>query len=599
MSEDSSNEGNGGEEGAITSVGNDTADSFYAEFDQLTNGGRVFHYDWSDDISITPTCGLSPEEVRERQQWKESLRQIYTKYSGRTSTVTTVDDILNQRLVPPILSTSNVTSRSGMSKPRKGRMYPPPNRMKPWKGFVSAVDAYRVAADGTNENVELDVPQARLLFFSERVHAAWQVECCNEDNEQSVLLGALQRSFCSTGLVHRIHSGTNSLVTGHPDFFFVDQTTNRDDASSSSSGGENRPHQKITIIGECKSTRNLLLPITAGALVEKYKSAYNKAVVQRQERTLHWARICHPIGQLLGYMVDNSCRYGALTSATRTYFVKIEGQDEDAMVYVSRAYFPGEKGYLRAWAYVHSLGQQQPNGDELGVPDDGKGKWLRTEKDEPTPPPKRKSSSEKRSARGHHNTKPKSTSGKRKRSNHTRNTGSALSQEHQSVLGRPLSIPWVNLRDIHIWKDSPIGCGRNGAVLKATWKGMDVALKQFDVRTPTGQSAYDTELLAYSRLQDAYGKLVPKPMFLSESPSGGVQFLALQMGRGVRAGNSTDEKIAHMSFRESLLDKLRNKYGIRHNDPHHNFVILQNKAGKDHLAMIDFEDWEDLWLECA
>jgi hypothetical protein len=587
MSEDFSNNC---DDGVNVSVKDNNADNvddssyYYAEFDRLTNGGRVFDSDRSGDTSIKATGGLSPQEVEERREWIQTLEQIYKDYSRRSShpTLNTMEDVFNQRIVPPTLTTSNISSRSQVTEPTKGRMYPPPNKIREWRNFSDEVESYTIIR-------AIEVPDNHSRFFSQRVESAKSRVYRGEMGEHGFLLNVLQTSLNETGNLCQVVEEGNYRSIGNADFI-IQETAPVTDGEFANS--------RITIMGEFKSTQNLLLPPNAGALVEKYKSAYNEVVVQRQERTLHWARICHPIGQLLGYMVDNASRYGALTSATRTYFVKIEGQDEDATVYVSRAYFPGEKCYLRAWAYVHSLGQQQPNGDELGVPDDGKGKWLRTEKDESTPPPKRRSSSETPSARRQQNTKPKSTSGKRKRSTSGKNNpGSSMVKERNSVHGRPLSIPWVNLKDFHIGKESPIGCGRNGAVFRATWKGMDVALKQFDVRTTAGQSAYDTELLAYSRLQDAYGKFVPKPMFLSESPSGGVQFLALQMGREVRAGNSADEKIAHMSFRESLLDKLRNKYGIRHNDPHNNFVILQNKAGKDHLAMIDFEDWEDLWQE--
>ena len=63
----------------------------------------------------------------------------------------------------------------------------------------------------------------------------------------------------------------------------------------------------------------------------------------------------------------NDQRYGALTSASRTYFVSITGdvgENGNPNVNISRAYFVGEMNYLRVWAYLYHLGSQQDD-DEV------------------------------------------------------------------------------------------------------------------------------------------------------------------------------------------------------------------------------------------
>ena len=50
-------------------------------------------------------------------------------------------------------------------------------------------------------------------------------------------------------------------------------------------GGVSMTESEATIIGEFKSTQNLLLPVTAAELVEKYQRAYNEVICEGKERT--------------------------------------------------------------------------------------------------------------------------------------------------------------------------------------------------------------------------------------------------------------------------------------------------------------------------
>lgn len=61
-------------------------------------------------------------------------------------------------------------------------------------------------------------------------------------------------------------------------------------------------------------------------------------------------------------------------------------------------------------------------------------------------------------------------------------------------------------------------------------------MKQLNVGKD-GEEGFSKELgAAYKILEKVWGKLVPKPMFLSESISGGVCFLGLQLGQDPKKG---------------------------------------------------------------
>ena len=60
-------------------------------------------------------------------------------------------------------------------------------------------------------------------------------------------------------------------------------------------------------------------------------------------------------------------------------------------------------------------------------------------------------------------------------------------------------------------------------------KGTNYALKQFDAGMD-GMKGFDNEIAAYARTKEVWGKLVPTPYFVSETPSGGVKLLGLQLG---------------------------------------------------------------------
>lgn len=95
-------------------------------------------------------------------------------------------------------------------------------------------------------------------------------------------------------------------------------------------------------------------------------------------------------------------------------------------------------------------------------------------------------------------------------------------------------------------------------------------MKQFDL-SKGGDVTFDSESRAYTRLKDVWGVLVPEPLFLSESLSGKIIFLGLQLGRDV---NERDD----LSQWEEILRTLRVSYGIDHLDScGRNFLFCQLK----------------------
>lgn len=69
-----------------------------------------------------------------------------------------------------------------------------------------------------------------------------------------------------------------------------------------------------------------------------------------------------------------------------------------------------------------------------------------------------------------------------------------------------------------------------------------------------------------------------------------MQFLALQTGRSVKE----EDDITNHDYLD-LLRTLEEEYGIQHNDPKGNFIMLRDGQGQERLEAIDFKDWEDIW----
>lgn len=119
----------------------------------------------------------------------------------------------------------------------------------------------------------------------------------------------------------------------------------------------------------------------------------------------------------------------------------------------------------------------------------------------------------------------------------------------------------------------------------AKWHGQRVALKQFDVGKD-GYANFDKEVEVYETLRSAWGSLVPKPLFVSESWSGWTKFIGLQLGRDPGPGDDVSE-------RSNVLSALENDYGFRHEDATDcNMVFISDEeTGAERLVAIDLESF--------
>ncbi|CAB9509550.1 expressed unknown protein [Seminavis robusta] len=183
-------------------------------------------------------------------------------------------------------------------------------------------------------------------------------------------------------------------------------------------------------------------------------------------------------------MVENGRRYGVLSSATRAYFLFIEGDGEKAQVRISSPWFivviiphlqqsVQKTSAMSQW--VAMCGQQAGGGDAPA---------------------------------GH--------------------------------AAQMSALPKIPIENVEIV--GTLGYGRNGVVFLANWRGQKVALKQFDVGKD-GCEYFDSEVAAYLALDSVWGSLVVTPLFVSESWSGWMKFIGLQLGRDPLPGDNVSERI--------------------------------------------------------
>ena len=128
-----------------------------------------------------------------------------------------------------------------------------------------------------------------------------------------------------------------------------------------------------------------------------------------------------------------------------------------------------------------------------------------------------------------------------------------------------------------------LGKGRNGAVFLASWKGKDVALKQFDLSK--SEKAYYKELDAYLAVKEAWGRLVPRLYFVSESWSGGVVFIGMQLGKNL----DTEDCVSRVEEWRQVLLSLEEEFDLRHNDIDGNHILIpdERNLGDECLVAID------------
>jgi len=514
--------------------------SYYKYFDDQSNGGRVFTADLSTFEDL-PVKHLTDAERLERVEWRNKLRNVQEHYLEIDSPqhVTSTEILLQQRVMIPHLGSTSVSSRSQLRESRRGRRYP--DLISAWTGFVQQVDSFKPLHKALN-------PKQMHIFLFSSALTDYSISLSDEKEEETFMLQVLKKALMSTGITGEI---TTRGGLGRPDAIVLQQLECKSDLPEPAD---------IGLIAEFKSTHNLPLPMAGGEVATAYNNAYNDVIKERGGRSPLWARVCHPIGQLLGYMVENGRRYGALSSATRAYFIRIDGSGSDARVYISDAFCVGQPNFLRAWAFVQSLACQQTEqlvSNQL--------KWQRTSRDQPTPPPKiRRTGSRRSSGTGTMNEA--SEDEDRGTADPNANSASGLTE--------------VSIDDVQIL--SNLGYGHNGVVYLAKWGERRVALKQFDIGKD-GYEYFDKEIAAYWALKDAWGKLVTTPLFVSESWSGWIKFIGLQLGRKPEPGDDVSDW-------STVLTSLESQYGFRHEDDDGNMVfVTDEKTGTERLVAIDLE----------
>jgi hypothetical protein len=540
----------------------DDANAYYQFFDDQTHHGVVLN----DDLSSVAVKPITENEKTARNNYATTLSTLMRHYSTRGlehPNAITKEDVLSQRIVATSLSSMGASQRSELTESRASRMYPP--KIYQWDAFSDLVDIYSIPGNA-NESLP-------SIFLNSLDRATTRRS--NEGEEQSELIGNLDKTLVRSGIVHRIATSYKDIdaVQGNMDFILMKNA------------------EEVSMICETKTTQNLTLPMTAPLCVRRYNAAY-KTMKNRSIRTTHWSNIAHPLGQLLGYLVDNSCRYGALTSGTRTYFICIaddpdtsEDGNTGKKVMITDAWCVGQHNYLRAWAYVHSLGCDTTDDDEWDPPKD----WVQSTSDVSSPD--MDMWKEENSDASDEDTKPPANKRPRRSPRGDRNGGkggtttASTSVESCYPLLRKQRehLPYVAINKIEII--DVIGAGRNGCCFKVNWNGQIYAMKQFDI-VRDGDSCFKKELCAYLELKTAWGILVPQPIFLSESKSGGRLFLGLQLGREPTADDDTSQFL-------NVLNRLQKEYGIRHNDAElRNMIYISDADGVERIAAIDFEDWD-------
>ena len=88
-----------------------------------------------------------------------------------------------------------------------------------------------------------------------------------------------------------------------------------------------------------------------------------------------------------------------------------------------------------------------------------------------------------------------------------------------------------------------------------------------------------------------WGKLVPEPLFLSESPSGGVKFLGLQPGRPLSDEECENNDLFCRQW-QSGLATLENKFGIQHNDAKGNAIVIETNGEERLVVYYDIPTFE-------
>ena len=548
------------------------------EYNELSNNGVMYDL----DLSKRPDLGvredeqhnklvLTNDEVREREralEIKEEINWKLRRFSFLNRRGKQIEDFLRLQVAFPVLhpDPKRASARSSIAEARADRWYPP--SLSSWKNLPTLVENFH--SDATLEG-------RSRSFASRAVEDSFtnMDELVNESNEQGYLRVTAMLGLKKAGLIGGFVEGNRGLVS-NPDFWISNQ------------------NGKLVIVGEAKSTQNLPLPMDAREVVRQYNDAFASTDQDPTEAQVRaWSHVGHPVSQLVGYMILNRCRYGMLTSATRTYFVHIDTQhDGEDTVLISNAWYIGQPGYLRVIATMYELACSD---NKPPLTTQNRRGWMRT-----TPPRMKESRSKKRAREGGDPGRRMRTRSRDRQGGESSllgpgtGTGHAMQEakyERSTTTVEFGTIESVDFDEVEL--RDPIGYGKCGTSFAAIWRDELVAIKVFDSTKPGGQEAFNKEIAAYIHLQGVWGDLVPRPRFVSSAF--GARFLGMQMAHAP-GDDACPQDWA------GVLEKLEKNYRFRHldvwtgerGDDWRNLMVIRDKDGVDRPIVIDLEDYEIL-----
>ena len=530
-------------------------------FITATNNGKVLNEDRSRTIE-TSRLTLTREEIEERRAWNNLRSSLMPTFEAMAAPkCTTVDQVLNHRVPPPLMGIDGASQGTAASGQRNRYYFP---QLSAWADFETGVENFQVDRDLRLTPSRVPPLPFFLLNGFERV-------ITESDEMQYLVLVLRYLHNLDVHLEHR--TSTNAIGDMDRALSYINGTD-----------ADGAVRRNLIAPVECKSTQNLLLPLGATEIADAYNEGYKTMTTQRF-RSATWCHVCHPLAQLFRQMKNNSIRFGVLTSATRTYFVRVcdtSRTDTTPRVYVSRSYLLGEQNYLRAWAHFAHLARTAADG-HFTCPEN----WGLAS----TPP---RAVNEIDEHNDNENNENETSNGDSQDANTSESDYVPSEATSSQTLRLASWLPFVSVGDLVIM--DPIGYGRNGAVFRVRWKGQEYALKQFDTATAIGLRSFIRESQAYALLQDVWGVLVPKPMFLSELGDATIKFLGLQLGRAPTAIECDSTSFAADS--RKVIQKLYHKYGFEHLDAEvlRNWLYVPTGeiAKPERLVVTDLEDYRSV-----
>jgi hypothetical protein len=312
---------------------------------------------FSESFAVAKTLyTLTRREEKVRRQWNKERGAFRTTREVELygqSCVKSQADLVASSILPPSFAANIVSQRSKVAETRHKRNYPP--NIEEWSDFGPSVQDEAFDEDPPVNTERFLDPLLSSSDYTKKV----QSEKCEEEFLSNFLWNKLELMdlmVMEDEALARSPNGSRNVKHGLPDnanFRVIENQAARTDA-----------------VIECKSSHNLLIPNDVALLKRKYETALaNQTATRETARSRDWCHINHPFGQLFGYMIDNKTRFGALCSASKTYFVYL---DEQMQLRVTEAWFTGHRSFFRAWACFIRLAGRDELAALTGLPNN----WL-------------------------------------------------------------------------------------------------------------------------------------------------------------------------------------------------------------------------------